>query len=183
MTVPARPTPAAMQLRSPVHRRAPWRPREHDLDTTVRLGGRRYRRRCGWRQFQRCGRAPQAVWGPPRHRRAQNAASCQPPRQARRIAAVPPRIEKPTADAVLAGHHDPRDPGCEASATISRFCSAVQRRRRSRRVITSMRRLPVFVRSVVGASSNSQRHLPSPCRPSSRTTGGPNFLAPRNVLP
>src|SRR3954451_2260916 len=44
-------------------------------------------------------------------------------------------------------------PGCKLSAAISRFCSAVQRRRRSRPVITSIRRLRVLVRSVVGASS------------------------------
>jgi len=45
-------------------------------------------------------------------------------------------------------------PGCKLSAAISRFCSAVQRRRRSRPVITSMRRLRVLVRSVVGVSSD-----------------------------
>src|SRR5436190_18799998 len=44
-------------------------------------------------------------------------------------------------------------PGCKLSAAISRFCSAVQRRRRSRPVITSIRRLRLLVRSVVGASS------------------------------
>src|SRR5271163_1980363 len=46
-------------------------------------------------------------------------------------------------------------PACKLSAAISRFCSAVQRRRRSRPVITSMRRLRAPVRSVVGASSDS----------------------------
>src|SRR5271163_3061595 len=46
-------------------------------------------------------------------------------------------------------------PGCKLSAAISRFCSAVQRRRRSRPVITSMRRLRVLVRSVVRVSSHS----------------------------
>ena len=46
-------------------------------------------------------------------------------------------------------------PGCKLSAAIWRFCSAVQRRRGSPRVITSMRRLRVLVRSVVGASSDS----------------------------
>src|SRR5271169_1723331 len=45
-------------------------------------------------------------------------------------------------------------PGCKLSAAISRFCSAVQRRRRSRPVITSMHRLRLLVRSVVGASSD-----------------------------
>src|SRR5271169_5002673 len=45
-------------------------------------------------------------------------------------------------------------PGCKLSAAISRFCSAVQRRRRSRPVITSMRRLRAPVRSVVGVSSD-----------------------------
>ena len=45
-------------------------------------------------------------------------------------------------------------PGCKLSAAISRFCSAVQRRRRSRPVITSMRRLSAPVRSVVGVSSD-----------------------------
>src|SRR3954462_975409 len=44
-------------------------------------------------------------------------------------------------------------PGCKLSAAISRFCAAVQRRRRSRPVITSIRRLRLLVRSVVGASS------------------------------
>src|SRR3954471_9874916 len=43
--------------------------------------------------------------------------------------------------------------GCKLSAAISPFCSAVQRRRRSRPVITSIRRLRLLVRSVVGASS------------------------------
>src|SRR5580693_5621217 len=46
-------------------------------------------------------------------------------------------------------------PGRKLSAAISRFCSAVQRRRRSRPVINSMRRLRLLVRSVVGASSDS----------------------------
>src|SRR5271165_7099903 len=46
-------------------------------------------------------------------------------------------------------------PCCRLSAAISRFCSAVQRRRRSRPVITSMRRLPMLVRLVVGVSSES----------------------------
>src|SRR5271166_4758391 len=46
-------------------------------------------------------------------------------------------------------------PCCRLSAAISRFCSAVQRRRRSRPVITSMRRLRMLVRLVVGASSES----------------------------
>ena len=46
-------------------------------------------------------------------------------------------------------------PGCKLSAAISRFCSAVQRRRRSRPVITSMGRLRMLVRLVVGASSDS----------------------------
>src|ERR1700759_1372345 len=46
-------------------------------------------------------------------------------------------------------------PGRKLSAAISRFCSAVQRRRRSRPVITSIRRSRVLVRSVVGASSDS----------------------------
>src|SRR5271166_5705280 len=46
-------------------------------------------------------------------------------------------------------------PCCRLSAAISRFCSAVQRRRRSRPVITSMRRLRMLVRLVVGVSSES----------------------------
>jgi IS66 C-terminal element/Transposase IS66 family len=46
-------------------------------------------------------------------------------------------------------------PGCRLSAAISRFCSAVQRRRRSPRVITSIGRRRALVRSLVGASSDS----------------------------
>src|ERR1700755_1187146 len=46
-------------------------------------------------------------------------------------------------------------PGRKLSAAISRFCSAVQPRRRSRPVINSMRRLRLLVRSVVGASPDS----------------------------
>src|SRR5208283_3886659 len=46
-------------------------------------------------------------------------------------------------------------PCCRLSAAISRFCSAVQRRRRSRPVINSMRRLRMLVRLVVGVSSES----------------------------
>src|SRR6476660_8613298 len=46
-------------------------------------------------------------------------------------------------------------PGCKLSAAISRFWSADQRRRRSRPVITSMRLLPMLVRLVVGAFSDS----------------------------